>query len=173
MQNEGDKKIAVYDLGGGTFDISILEIGDGVFEVKSTNGDTHLGGDDFDQAVIDWMAQEFLSSQGIDLRNDPMSLQRLKEAAETAKCELSSAQQADINLPFITSDASGPKHLNLTLTRAKLEQITDDLVQRSLGPCRQALADAEMQPSDIEGSHPRRWADTHAEGSGSRAATLR
>ena len=150
LQNEGDRKIAVYDLGGGTFDISILEIGEGVFEVKSTNGDTHLGGDDFDQAVIDWMAQEFLSSQGIDLRNDQMALQRLKEAAETAKCELSSTLQADINLPFITVDASGPKHLNLTLTRAKLEQITDNLVQRSLEPCRQALADAEMQPSDID-----------------------
>ena len=150
LQNEGDKKIAVYDLGGGTFDISILEIGDGVFEVKSTNGDTHLGGDDFDQAVIDWMAQEFLSSQGIDLRNDQMALQRLKEAAEIAKCELSSTLQTDINLPFITVDASGPKHLNLTLTRAKLEQITDNLVQRSLEPCRQALADAEMQPSEID-----------------------
>ncbi|MDE0467991.1 MAG: molecular chaperone DnaK [Candidatus Poribacteria bacterium] len=149
LQSEGDRKIAVYDLGGGTFDISILEIGDGVFEVKSTNGDTHLGGDDFDQAIIDWMAQEFLSSQGIDLRNDQMALQRLKEAAETAKCELSSTLQAEINLPFITVDAAGPKHLNLTLTRAKLEQITDDLVQRSLEPCRQALADAEMQPSDI------------------------
>ena len=150
LQSEGDRKIAVYDLGGGTFDISILEIGDGVFEVKSTNGDTHLGGDDFDQTVIDWMAQEFLSSQGIDLRNDQMALQRLKEAAETAKCELSSTLQTDINLPFITVDASGPKHLNLTLTRAKLEQITDVLVQRSLEPCRQALADAEMQPSDID-----------------------
>ncbi len=150
LQNEGDKKIAVYDLGGGTFDISILEIGDGVFEVKSTNGDTHLGGDDFDQAIIDWMAQEFLSNQGIDLRQDQMALQRLKEAAETAKCELSSTLQTDINLPFITVDASGPKHLNLTLTRAKLEQITDNLVQRSLEPCRQALADAEMQPADID-----------------------
>ena len=150
LQNEGDRKIAVYDLGGGTFDISILEIGDGVFEVKSTNGDTHLGGDDFDQVIIDWMAQEFLSSQGIDLRNDQMALQRLKEAAETAKCELSTTLQTDINLPFVTVDASGPKHLNLTLTRAKLEQITDTLVQRSLEPCRQALADAEMQPSDID-----------------------
>ena len=150
LQSEGDKKIAVYDLGGGTFDISILEIGDGVFEVKSTNGDTHLGGDDFDQTVIDWMAQEFLSSQGIDLRTDQMALQRLKEAAETAKCELSTTLQTDINLPFITVDASGPKHLNLTLTRAKLEQITDNLVQRSLEPCKQALADAEMQPSEID-----------------------
>lgn len=150
LQSKGDKKIAVYDLGGGTFDISILEIGDGVFEVKSTNGDTHLGGDDFDQTVIDWMAQEFLSSQGIDLRTDQMALQRLKEAAETAKCELSSTLQTDINLPFITVDASGPKHLNLTLTRAKLEQITNNLVQRSLEPCRQALTDAEMQPSEID-----------------------
>ena len=150
LQSEGDKKIAVYDLGGGTFDISILEIGDGVFEVKSTNGDTHLGGDDFDQTIIDWMAQEFLSSQGIDLRNDQMALQRLKEAAETAKCELSTTLQTDINLPFITVDASGPKHLNLTLTRAKLEQITDNLIQRSLEPCKQALADAEIQPSDID-----------------------
>ena len=150
LQNEGDRKIAVYDLGGGTFDISILEIGDGVFEVKSTNGDTHLGGDDFDQAVIDWMAKEFLSSDGIDLRNDGMALQRLKDAAETAKCELSSTPQTDINLPFITVDASGPKHLNLTLTRAKLEQITDALVERSLTPCRQALNDAEMSPSDID-----------------------
>ena len=150
LQNEGDRKIAVYDLGGGTFDISILEIGDGVFEVKSTNGDTHLGGDDFDQTIIDWMAQEFLSSQGIDLRNDQMALQRLKEAAETAKCELSSTLQTDINLPFITVDASGPKHLNLTLTRAKLEQITDELVQRSLEPCRQALTDSEIQPSEID-----------------------
>ena len=150
LQNEGERKIAVYDLGGGTFDISILEIGDGVFEVKSTNGDTHLGGDDFDQTIIDWMAQEFLSSQGIDLRKDQMALQRLKEAAETAKCELSSTLQTDINLPFITVDASGPKHLNLTLTRAKLEQITDELIERSLQPCRQALADAEMQPTDID-----------------------
>ena len=150
LQNEGDKKIAVYDLGGGTFDISILEIGDGVFEVKSTNGDTHLGGDDFDQTIIDWMAQEFLSSQGIDLRNDQMALQRLKEAAETAKCELSTTLQTDINLPFITVDASGPKHLNLTLTRAKLEQITDELVQRSLEPCRQALTDSEIQSSEID-----------------------
>ena len=150
LQNEGDRKIAVYDLGGGTFDISILEIGDGVFEVKSTNGDTHLGGDDFDQAIIDWMAKEFLSSDGIDLRNDGMALQRLKDAAETAKCELSSTSQTDINLPFITVDASGPKHLNLTLTRAKLEQITDELVERSLAPCRQALNDAEMSPSEID-----------------------
>ena len=150
LDNQKDKNIAVYDLGGGTFDISILEIGDGVFEVKSTNGDTHLGGDDFDQKIIDWLAEEFQREQGIDLRKDNMALQRLKEAAEKAKCELSTAMQTDINLPFITADASGPKHLNVNLTRAKLEQITDDLVERSLEPCRQAIADAGLSASDIE-----------------------
>ena len=150
LDNQKDKNIAVYDLGGGTFDISILEIGDGVFEVKSTNGDTHLGGDDFDQKVIDWLAEEFQQEQGIDLRKDNMALQRLKEAAEKAKCELSTAMQTDINLPFITADASGPKHLNVNLTRAKLEQITDDLVERSLEPCRKAIADAGLSASDIE-----------------------
>ena len=150
LDNQKDKNIAVYDLGGGTFDISILEIGDGVFEVKSTNGDTHLGGDDFDQKIIDWLAEEFQREQGIDLRKDNMALQRLKEAAEKAKCELSTAMQTDINLPFVTADASGPKHLNVTLTRAKLEQITDDLVERSLEPCRKAIADAGLSASDIE-----------------------
>ena len=150
LDNQKDKNIAVYDLGGGTFDISILEIGDGVFEVKSTNGDTHLGGDDFDQKIIDWLAEEFQREQGIDLRKDNMALQRLKEAAEKAKCELSTAMQTDINLPFITADASGPKHLNVNLTRAKLEQITDDLVERSLEPCRKAIADAGLSASDIE-----------------------
>ena len=150
LDNQKDKNIAVYDLGGGTFDISILEIGDGVFEVKSTNGDTHLGGDDFDQTIIDWLAEEFQREQGIDLRKDNMALQRLKEAAEKAKCELSTAMQTDINLPFITADASGPKHLNIPLTRAKLEQITDNLVERSLEPCRKALADAGLSASDIE-----------------------
>ena len=150
LQNESDRKIAVYDLGGGTFDISILEIGEGVFEVKSTNGDTHLGGDDFDQEVIDWIAEEFQRDQGIDLRKDTMALQRLKEAAEKAKCELSTTLQTEINLPFITADASGPKHLNLTLTRAKLEQLTDDLVERTLEPCRKALADADLSAEDIE-----------------------
>ena len=149
LQNEADKKIAVYDLGGGTFDISILEIGDGVFEVKSTNGDTHLGGDDFDQKIIDWMADEFMREQSIDLRKDTMALQRLKEAAEKAKCELSTTLQTEINLPFITADTSGPKHLTLTLSRAKLEQLTDELVERSLGPCRQALEDAGLSPGDI------------------------
>ena len=150
LDNQKDKNIAVYDLGGGTFDISILEIGDGVFEVKSTNGDTHLGGDDFDQKIIDWLAEEFQREQGIDLRKDNMALQRLKEEAEKAKCELSTAMQTDINLPFITADASGPKHLNVTLTRAKLEQITDDLVERSLEPCRKALTDAGLFANDIE-----------------------
>ena len=150
LDNQKDKNIAVYDLGGGTFDISILEIGDGVFEVKSTNGDTHLGGDDFDQKIIDWLAEEFQQEQGIDLRKDNMALQRLKEGAEKAKCELSTAMQTDINLPFITADASGPKHLNVNLTRAKLEQITDDLVERSLEPCRKAITDAGLSASDIE-----------------------
>ena len=150
LDNQKDKNIAVYDLGGGTFDISILEIGDGIFEVKSTNGDTHLGGDDFDQTIIDWLAEEFQQEQGIDLRKDNMALQRLKEAAEKAKCELSTAMQTDINLPFITADASGPKHLNVNLTRAKLEQITDDLVERSLEPCRKAIADAGLSASNIE-----------------------
>ena len=129
-----DMKIAVFDLGGGTFDISILELGDGVFEVKSTNGNTHLGGDDFDHKIIDWLAEEFQKEEGVDLRQDPMALQRLKEAAEKAKCELSSAQSTDINLPFITADASGPKHLNVTLSRAKLEQLVDDLIGRSMKP---------------------------------------
>ena len=150
LDKKTDQKIAVYDLGGGTFDISILEIGEGIFEVKSTNGDTHLGGDDFDEKIVDWLAEEFLSENGIDLRQDPMSLQRLREAAEKAKCELSTALQSEINLPFITADASGPKHLNLTLTRAKLEQLTADLIDRAIEPCRQALADAELQASEID-----------------------
>jgi len=143
-------KVAVYDLGGGTFDISILELGDGVFEVKSTNGDTHLGGDDFDQRVIDWLADEFKKENGIDLRQDPMALQRLKEAAEKAKCELSSTQSTDVNLPFITADASGPKHLNVNLTRSKFEQLVDDLIQRSLDPCTKALSDAGLSASEID-----------------------
>src|SRR6187397_465839 len=142
--------IAVYDLGAGTFDISILDIGDGVFEVKSTNGDTHLGGDDFDQRVIEWLVAEFKKEQGIDLSKDPIALQRLKEAAERAKQELSTAMQTDINLPFVTADATGPKHLNVKLTRAKLEQLIEDLVQRSVGPCKQALTVAGLNPSDID-----------------------
>ncbi len=145
-----DKRVAVYDLGGGTFDISILDVGEGVFEVKSTNGDTFLGGDDFDQRVIEWIADEFRKEQGIDLRKDRMALQRLKEAAEKAKIELSTVMQTEINLPFITADASGPKHLQMTLTRAKLEQLTADLIERSIGPCRRALEDANLKPSDID-----------------------
>ncbi len=150
LDKKKDETIAVYDLGGGTFDISILEIGEGVFEVKSTNGDTHLGGDDFDQVVIEWLVSEFKRENGIDLSKDPMGLQRLKEAAEKAKCELSSSQQTDINLPFITADASGPKHLNLTLTRAKLEQLTGDLVERSAEPVKACLRDGELDMSRIE-----------------------
>ena len=149
MDKKKDEIIAVYDLGGGTFDISVLEIGEGVFEVKATNGDTHLGGDDFDQRVIDWIADEFKKEHGIDLRKDRMALQRLKEAAEKAKCELSTTLQTEINLPFITADASGPKHLVLTLTRAKLEALVADLVERTLGPCRQAMQDAGVSPKDI------------------------
>jgi molecular chaperone DnaK len=150
LDKKGDEQIAVYDLGGGTFDISILDIGEGTFEVKSTNGDTFLGGDDFDQRIIDWIVEEFRKDQGIDLRNDRMALQRLKEAAEKAKIELSTTQQTDINLPFITADASGPKHLNMTLTRAKLEQLVDDLVNRSMGPMRQALEDAKLTVDRID-----------------------
>jgi molecular chaperone DnaK len=150
LDKKKDEQIAVYDLGGGTFDISILEIGQGVFEVKATNGDTHLGGDDFDQRVMDWIAEEFKREQGIDLRRDRMALQRLKEAAEKAKVELSSTVQTEINLPFITADASGPKHLVLTLTRAKLEALVADLVERTVGPCRQALKDAGVSAADID-----------------------
>src|SRR6267142_831085 len=150
LDKKKDETIAVYDLGGGTFDISILEIGEGVFEVKATNGDTHLGGDDFDQRVIDWIAEEFKKEQGIDLRKDRMALQRLKEAAEKAKVELSSTVQTEINLPFITADASGPKHLVMTLTRAKLESLVADLVDRTLGPCRQAMQDASVTAKDVD-----------------------
>jgi molecular chaperone DnaK len=149
LDKKTDEIIAVYDLGGGTFDISILELGDGVFEVKSTNGDTHLGGDDFDQRIIDWLAAEFQRENRIDLRNDPMALQRLKEAAEKAKCELSSSLQTDVNLPFVTADASGPKHMNLTLSRAKFEQLVEDLVERTRRPCIQAIKDAGVSPSEI------------------------
>lgn len=145
-----DMKIAVFDLGGGTFDISVLELGDGVFEVKSTNGDVHLGGDDFDQVIINWLAEEFLSEEQIDLRNDPMALQRLKEAAEKAKIELSSSASTEINLPYITATQTGPKHLVRTLSRAKFEQLSEELVRRSMEPCKKALADAGMSPSDID-----------------------
>jgi molecular chaperone DnaK len=150
LDKKKEEKVAVYDLGGGTYDISILELAEGVFEVKSTNGDTHLGGDDFDQRVIDWLVSEFKRDQGIDLSKDPMALQRLKEAAEKAKMELSTVMQTEINLPFITADQSGPKHLNYSLTRAKLEQLVDDLVQRTIKPMEQALKDAGLKPSDID-----------------------
>src|SRR6202023_1363353 len=148
-KKKGDETIAVYDLGGGTFDISILLLGEGVFEVKSTNGDTHLGGDDFDQRIIDWLAAEFRRDQGIDLRTDRMALQRLKEAAERAKIELSSSMQSEINLPFITADASGAKHLVMTLTRAKLDQLVVDLIERTRGPVMKAIEDAGLRASDI------------------------
>jgi len=150
LDKKKDQTIAVYDFGGGTFDISILEVGEGVVEVKATNGDTHLGGDNIDQRVIDWLLEEFKKDQGIDLGTDPMALQRLKEAAEKAKIELSSAVETDINLPFITADASGPKHLNLRLSRSKLEQLVEDLVQRSIGPCKRALEDAKVSAKDID-----------------------
>jgi len=150
LDKKKDERIAVYDLGGGTFDISILEIGEGVFEVKSTNGDTHLGGDDFDQRGIDWLCDQFKKDQGIDLRQDRMALQRLKEAAERAKIELSTTMQSEINLPFITADASGPKHLNYTLTRAKLEQLVGDLIEKTKGPVMQALQDASVSASQVD-----------------------
>ncbi len=149
LDKKRDEKVAVYDLGGGTFDVSILAIGDDSFEVLSTSGDTHLGGDDFDQVIIDWIAEEFQKEQGIDLRKDPMALQRLKEGAEKAKCELSTAMTTDVNLPFVTADASGPKHLNYTLTRAKFEQLADHLLQRSKNPCHRALEDAGLNASEI------------------------
>ncbi|MBX3327738.1 MAG: molecular chaperone DnaK [Nitrospira sp.] len=150
LDKKKDERIAVYDLGGGTFDVSVLEIGEGVFEVKSTNGDTYLGGDDFDLRVMDWLVDEFKKDQGIDLRKDRMALQRLKEAAERAKIELSSSQETEINLPFITADASGPKHMVTKLTRAKLEQLVDDLIQRTIEPCRKALSDAGVSAKDIQ-----------------------
>jgi len=150
LDKKNDEVIAVYDLGGGTFDISILELGEGTFQVKSTNGDTHLGGDDLDQRVMDWLCDEFKKDQGIDLRQDKMALQRLKEAAEKAKTELSTVQQTEVNLPFITADASGPKHLNITLTRAKLEQLVMDLVDKTIEPCKQALTDAGKTAAQID-----------------------
>ena len=150
LDKKKDETIAVYDFGGGTFDISILEVGEGVVEVKATNGDTHLGGDNLDQRIIDWIIDEFRKDQGIDLSKDKMALQRLKEAAEKAKMELSTVQETEITLPFVTADATGPKHLNLKLTRAKFEALVDDLLQRSVGPCKQALQDAGVKPSDID-----------------------
>jgi molecular chaperone DnaK len=150
LEKKEGKTIAVYDLGGGTFDISILEIGDGVFEVKSTNGDTFLGGEDFDMRIVDYLANEFKRESGIDLRGDKLALQRLKEAAEKAKIELSSTTQTEINLPFITADQTGPKHLTMKLTRAKLESLVDDLIQKTVGPCQNALKDAGLKPAEIE-----------------------
>jgi len=150
LDKKKDETIAVYDFGGGTFDISILEVGEGVVEVKSTNGDTHLGGDNIDQKIIDWILQEFKKDQGIDLSQDPMAMQRLKESAEKAKIELSSTMETDLNLPFITADATGPKHLQMRLSRSKLEQLVEEIVQRSVGPCRQALKDAGLEPKDID-----------------------
>jgi molecular chaperone DnaK len=150
LDKKKDEQIAVYDLGGGTFDISVLEIGDGVFEVKATNGDTHLGGDNFDQRIVDWIAEEFKREHGIDLRNDRMALQRLREAAEKAKIELSSTLQTQINLPFVTADATGPKHLVMTLTRAKLEALVADLIDRTIEPCRRVMKDANVATTDID-----------------------
>jgi len=150
LDKKADETIAVFDLGGGTFDISILDVGDGVFEVRSTNGDTFLGGDDWDQRLIDWVADEFRKEQGIDLRNDRQALQRLRESCEKTKVELSTVMETEINLPFITADASGPKHLQMKLTRAKLEQLTDDLIERTIAPCKQAMKDAKLQPSGID-----------------------
>ena len=166
-------KIAVYDLGGGTFDVSILEIGDGVFEVKATNGDTFLGGEDFDLRLVDYLADEFKKEQGIDLRKDKLALQRLKEEAEKAKIELSSATQTDINLPFITADASGPKHLSIKLTRAKLESLVDDLIQKTVEPCRKALKDAGLSRRPNRRGGPGRRHDAHAQGPGRGEAVLR
>ena len=165
--------IAVYDLGGGTFDISILEIGDGVFEVKSTNGDTFLGGEDFDMRLVNYLADEFQKEQGIDLRRDKLALQRLKELAEKAKIELSSTTQTEINLPFITADASGPKHLTMKLTRAKFEALVDDLVQKTIEPCRQAIKDAGLSRGRDQRGRSRRRHDPHAQGPGSREAIVR
>jgi molecular chaperone DnaK len=166
LDKKDGKTIAVYDLGGGTFDISVLEIGDGVFEVKSTNGDTFLGGEDFDMRLVEYLANEFKKDQGIDLKNDKLALQRLKEAAEKAKIELSSSQQTEINLPFITADASGPKHLTLKLTRAKFESLVDDLVQRTIAPCKAALKDAGVYRRRDRRSGSRRRHEPHAEGPG-------
>src|SRR5688572_6824234 len=149
-KNHKDTKVAVFDLGGGTFDISILELGEGVFEVKSTNGDTHLGGDDFDHVIIDWLAAEFKKDEGLDLRKDPMAMQRLKEAAEKAKIELSSSTETEINLPYITATQTGPKHLVRKLSRARFEQLCDDLIQRTLEPCKKALADAGISKDQID-----------------------
>ena len=175
LEKKGDEKVAVYDLGGGTYDISILDLSEGVFQVLSTNGDTHLGGDDFDQVIIDFLADEFKRQEGIDLRKDRMALQRLKEAAEKAKIELSSTQQTDVNLPFITADASGPKHLNVTLTRSKLEQLVNPLVQRTVPPMEGALKDADLSKRTIDEALLVGGSDANAGGAapGPRASSAR
>jgi molecular chaperone DnaK len=174
---KGDRKIAVYDLGGGTFDISIIEIadvdGEKQFEVLSTNGDTFLGGEDFDQRIIDYIIAEFKKEQGVDLSKDVLALQRLKEAAEKAKIELSNSTQTDINLPYITADASGPKHLNIKLTRAKLEALVDELIERTIGPCRIAIKDAGVSVNADRRRDPGRRHDPHAEGAGEGQGVLR
>ncbi len=163
LDKKKDETIAVYDFGGGTFDISILEVGDGVVEVKSTNGDTHLGGDNIDQRIIDWLVQEFKKDQGVDVSKDQMALQRLKEAAEKAKIELSTLLETDINLPFLTADASGPKHLNVKLTRSRFEQMIADILERTVGPCKQALADAGVTPAADRRSGAGWWLNAHPE----------
>ena len=173
LEKKEGQTIAVYDLGGGTFDISILEIGDGVFEVKSTNGDTFLGGEDFDMRIVDYLADEFKKEKGIDLRGDKLALQRLKEAAEKAKIELSSTQQTEINLPFITADQSGPKHLTMKLTRAKLESLVDDLIQRTIAPVRSGAEGCGPQACRDQRGDPGRRHDPHAEGRGDGEELLR
>ncbi len=173
LGKKADETIAVYDLGGGTFDISILEIGDGVFEVLATNGDTHLGGDDFDQRIMDHLVDTFVKQEGIDLSKDPMALQRLKEAAELAKRELSSSTQTEINLPFITADQNGPKHLTLTLTRAKFESLVEDLVERTMQPCLNCLKDAGLKPGGHRRGAAGGWFDPHPGGAGQGAGDLR
>ncbi len=176
-KKRGDRKIAVYDLGGGTFDISIIEIaevdGEHQFEVLATNGDTFLGGEDFDKRIIDYLSKEFEKESGIDIRRDPLAMQRLKEAAEKAKIELSSRQQTEVNLPYITADASGPKHLNINLTRAKLESLVEDLIERTLAPCKTALSDAGLEGVGRRRCHSRRRANPHAQGPGKGSSAVR
>ena len=173
LEKKANEKIAIFDLGGGTFDISILDVGDNVFEVLSTNGDTHLGGDDFDEVLINFLADEFRRKEGIDLRKDPMALQRLKEAGERAKCELSSSMETTINLPYISADASGPKHLQVTLTRAKFESLVDHLIERCRGPVMAALKDAKLAPKDVDEVVLVGGGDAHAQGAAARQADLR
>ena len=170
LDKKGQETVLVFDLGGGTFDVSLLDVGDGVVEVRAVNGDGHLGGDDFDKRVVDWLADEFKRDQAIDLRNDPQALQRLYEAAERAKVELSSQTTTQINLPFVTADASGPKHLSMSLTRAKFEQLTEDLLERCRGPVEQALVRCQADRRRHRRGDPRRWLHAHAGGAGARAA---